>query len=329
MKNILLILSISVILSACQSSKTMNKSSGPPISTNITMPKASSVQIALDLEYLASDKLEGRELGTAGIEKAAMYISSRFSELGIQAYRGLYMDSFEVEGKVAFNVVAIIPGIDKDLTKEVVVIGAHYDHIGKLAPVAGDYIANGANDNATGTATVLALAANFKKLNANKRTIVFALFSAEEKGLLGSKHLASRMKQEEVDVVAMVNFEMTGIPMLNRPYITYLTGHDTSNMAAVFNAENKERVVTGKLEQAANFKLFMRSDNYPFFHEFNVPSQTFSTFDFTNFDHYHKVGDDISQINIAHMAQVIDAVMPGLFKVVNGEKLYLTPETNE
>ncbi len=60
-----------------------------------------------------------------------------------------------------------------------------------------------------------------------------------------------------------------------------------------------------------------------------MPSQTFSTFDFTNFDHYHKVGDDISQVNTTHMARVVDAVMPGIFKVVNGDKLKLTPVTNE
>jgi hypothetical protein len=60
-----------------------------------------------------------------------------------------------------------------------------------------------------------------------------------------------------------------------------------------------------------------------------VPSQTFSTFDFTNFDHYHQVGDDISQVNTTHMAELVDAVMPGVFKVANGVQLKLTPSTNE
>ncbi|MFT5543926.1 MAG: hypothetical protein ACI97K_002676 [Glaciecola sp.] len=330
MKKILLILSISVIISACGSSKNINLKT--PVLNNagqnaaLEMPNASSVQIALDVEYLASDELKGRDTGSEGIEKAAIYLSERFSELGILPYRGSYMDHFELEEIEAFNVVAMIPGTDKDLMNEIVVIGAHYDHIGMTpeADVAGDTIANGANDNATGTATVLAIAANLKKLDFNKRTIVFALFSAEEKGLLGSKHLAQVMKKEGADVVAMINFEMTGIPMLNRPYITYITGHERSNMATVFNTENKDLVVTGKLDQAAAFKLFMRSDNYPFYQEFNVPSHTFSTFDFTNFDHYHKVGDEVSLVNINHMTQVIDALMPGVFKVVNGDKLKLT-----
>lgn len=331
MKKTVLALFVASILVACGSQNKQMKTMDKTISkvnkyTEIKMPNSSAVQIALDVQYLASDELEGRDTGSEGIRKAAVYISERFEEMGIKPYRGSYMDHFTVEDKEAFNVVAVIPGSDKDLIDEVVVIGAHYDHIGFQQAIAGDSIANGANDNATGTASVLAIANNFKQLDFNRRTVVFALFSAEEKGLLGSKHLATRMKKEGMNVVAMLNFEMTGTPMVNRPYIAYLTGHDTSNMAAVFNEENNKRLVTGKLDQAAKFNLFMRSDNYPFFEEFNVPSQTFSTFDFTNFDHYHKVGDETSQVNTTHMAQVVDAVMPGVFKVVNGDKLKLTPQ---
>lgn len=333
MKKTLLLLFTAAITCACSSSKGIDKM-GQALDnmsqlTEIKMPKASAVQIALDVEYLASDELKGRDTGSEGIEQAAVYLSERFSQIGILPYKGSYMDHFEVKEQEAFNVIAMIPGSDKSLMDEVVVIGAHYDHIGMIQAVAGDSIANGANDNATGTATVLAIASNFRKIDFNRRTVVFALFSAEEKGLLGSKHLAQRMKKEGVNVVAMLNFEMTGTPMVNRQYIAYLTGHDSSDMATVFNEANKDRVVTGKLDQAAQLNLFMRSDNYSFFQEFNVPSQTFSTFDFTNFDHYHQVGDDISQVNTIHMAQLVDAVMPGIFKVVNAEQLKLTPTTNE
>ncbi|MFB0903834.1 MAG: M20/M25/M40 family metallo-hydrolase [Nonlabens sp.] len=333
MKKLLLLLFIAALFSSCGPSKNIDKMSqalnNVEKSMVIKMPKASPVQLALDVQYLASDELRGRDTGSEGIEKAAIYLSERFAEIGVLPYGESYMDHFEVQEKEAFNVVGLFPGSDKRLLKEVVVIGAHYDHIGMLQAVAGDSIANGANDNATGTATVLAIAENFRKLDFNKRTVVFALFSAEEKGLLGSKNLAQRMKKEGVNVVAMLNFEMTGTPMIDQPYITYLSGHDGSDMAAVFNRENKDLVVTGKLDVAAKFNLFMRSDNYPFFEEFNVPSQTFCTFDFTNFDHYHKVGDDISLVNTTHMARVVDAVMPGIFKVVNGDKLKLTPVTNE
>lgn len=333
MKKIIFLLYTAVILTSCSSTKKTDSVTRAVAriekKNDLKFPTANAIEMAQDVAFLASDNLKGRDTGSEGIEKAAAYLSERFEELGIRSYKGSYLDNFDANGKKAFNVLAMIPGSDKALKDEVVVIGAHYDHIGMLQAVAGDSIANGANDNATGTATVLALATNFKELDFNRRTIVFALFSAEEKGLLGSKHLANRMKEEGVNVVAMLNFEMTGTPMVNRPYIAYLTGHDGSNMAAVFNDANKNRVVTGKLDQAAKFNLFKRSDNYPFFEMFHVPSQTFSTFDFTNFDHYHKVGDDTTKVNADHMAQLVNAVMPGVFSVVNGKKLKLTLATNE
>ena len=297
----------------------------------ITVQTSSQVlfQMRKDVEFLASDELEGRNTGTKGIEVAAEYLIGRLSGLGLAPYEDSFLDEFTANNLDAFNVVAVLPGIDATLSNEIVVIGAHYDHIGIIGDVENDQvdnIANGANDNATGTATVLEIASRLSdhaldKTRGNKRTVVFALYSAEEMGLLGSKHLAKRMKAEGRKVVAVLNFEMTGIPMVNHPSITYLTGHDLSNMAATFNAANTDVAVISKLEQAAKFNLFKRSDNYPFYQEFKVPAHTFSTFDFTNFEHYHKVGDESSQIDFAHMRNVVDALMPGVERVINGPKL--------
>lgn len=289
----------------------------------LNIPVASTTQIATDVAYLASDDLKGRDTGSEGILMAASYIRERFEKLNIAPYQDSYLDAFEVEDVMGFNVVAVLPGSDGILKDEVVVIGAHYDHIGLVDAVGGDNIANGANDNATGTATVMAIAEILKKLDFNRRTVVFALFSAEERGLLGSKHLAARMKADGMNVVAMVNYEMTGVPMVDRPFLAYLTGYDTSNMGEVFNAANNKRIVTGKLEEAAKFNLYKRSDNYPFALEFNVPAQTFSTFDFTNFDHYHKVGDESQLVDANHMTAVVNATVPGLLAIINKDKLIM------
>lgn len=326
MKRIILVLSATIIIASCGSQKevTQLKNAVDKMSSvlpTVTIPKTNVAQIATDVAYLASDDLKGRDTGSEGILEAAKYLQNRLHEIGIQPYKGSFMDDFDAKGDKAFNVVGVLSGTDGVLKEEVVVIGAHYDHIGFINAVAGDSIANGANDNATGTASVLAIAQSLKQIDFNRRTVVFALFSAEEKGLLGSKHLAKRMKAEKQNVVAMLNFEMTGTPMVGREYIAYITGHDKSNMAAVFNQANKDRVVTGKLDKAAEFNLFMRSDNYPFYNEFQVPSQTFSTFDFTNFNYYHKPGDEISEVNASHMAAVVDAVMPGIVAVINNERL--------
>lgn len=329
-KIVFLVITVSLII-ACGSQRNaavekMEKTvaTAQQLKKQINIPKSSAVQLATDVSYLASDDLKGRDTGSKGIATAATYIQNRFIDLDIAPYQGDYMDNFKARDTDAFNVVGMLPGTDGELSKEIIVIGAHYDHIGIMQAVAGDSIANGANDNATGTAAVLEIASHLKKLDFNRRTVVFALFSAEEKGLLGSKHLAKRMKANGDNVVAVLNFEMIGTPMVDRPYLAYLTGHDGSNMAQVFNGANDAFTVTGKLDEAAKFGLFKRSDNYPFFTEFKVPAQTFCTFDFTNFDHYHKVGDEMSEVNAQHMAQVVDALMPGILEVINGERLKLT-----
>ena len=73
----------------------------------------------------------------------------------------------------------------------------------------------------------------------------------------------------------------------------------------------------GFLPQAKEFNLFKRSDNYPFHTEFNVPSQTFCTFDFTNFDHYHKVGDEADIMDFGHMAKVVNKSIPMIEGIAN------------
>lgn len=323
MKNIFLLLvlvSISACVSKSQVNPLQNATSGLT-SSSIAIPPASPEKLLADVSFLASDKLQGRETGTDGIAQAAEYLKQRLEDLGVKPYQGAYLDAFEAGKVTGYNVLGVLPGSDDKLKYEIVVIGAHYDHIGIIKPVANDSIANGANDNATGVATVLAIAETLKKIDFTRRTVVIAFFSAEEKGLLGSKHLAAKMKTENKNVVAMINYEMTGVPMSTQPFLTYLTGYDTSNMGEVFNQAFNKRLVTGKLEQAAKFNLYQRSDNYPFAQEFGIPAQTFSTFDFTNFNHYHKPGDQASLVDAKNMAAVVDATMPGLVNIINDNVL--------
>ena len=128
------------------------------------------------VSYLASDELEGRDTGSEGIEKAAVYIENYFKELDIQPYFDSYRDSFTVKEKSAFNIIGYLEGTDPALKDEFVIIGAHYDHIGFGKEVEGDKIANGANDNAAGVGTVLTMAKYFAKTKSNKRLIIIAYF---------------------------------------------------------------------------------------------------------------------------------------------------------
>ncbi|MDX1364235.1 MAG: M20/M25/M40 family metallo-hydrolase [Arenibacter latericius] len=268
------------------------------------------------ISFLASDDLKGREAGTEGINEAAQYIEDLLKSYGVSPYFSSYKDTLSNFELPTYNIVGYLEGTDKNLKNEFVVIGAHYDHIGVVPPVAGDSIANGANDNASGTTAVLEFARYFGKARTNKRSIIFALFSAEEKGLLGAKHLADKLKNEQLDLYTMLNFEMIGLPMPDKDYLMYLTGYEKSNLAEISNRYAKKNLV-GFLPTAQEYNLFMRSDNYPFHTEIGIPSQTFSTFDFTNFDHYHQVGDEVSLMDFKHMANVVNKTIPVLEGIVN------------
>lgn len=272
------------------------------------------------LSYLASDKLEGRDVGSEGIEAAALYLENLLHENGIKPYFKTYRDTLTNFDKIAFNIVGYIEGTDKKLKNEFVIIGAHYDHIGILQNgVDEDYIANGANDNATGTTAVTEVAKYFAKYKNNKRSILFVFFSAEEKGLLGSKHLAAKLQEQKMNLYFMFNYEMIGVPMKDKGMDFYLTGFGRSNMAAKINEYAGEKLV-GYLPIETKYMLFRASDNYPFFTEFNVPSQTVSTFDFENFEFYHQPDDEFELMDTKHMAQVISKTIPVLEKMINAPK---------
>lgn len=273
--------------------------------------------ISSNLSYLASDALMGRQTGSAGIEKAAVFIESHFREQGVKPYFQSYRDSFQVKDQVGYNIVGVLEGTDPQLKQEYIVIGAHYDHVGVKASQAEDNIYNGANDNASGTAAVMELAKYFsdKKL---KRSLLFTLFSAEEMGLVGAKQLAARFKKENTKIQLVLNVEMVGVPMENKTYSAYLTGYHHSDLAQDFNAYAGGEVL-GYLPQAAQYNLFKRSDNYPFYQELAIPAHTISTFDFTNYSHYHGEEDEFELMDVTHMADLVREMIPGIRGIANTE----------
>ncbi|WP_340203214.1 M28 family metallopeptidase [Ascidiimonas sp. W6] len=268
------------------------------------------------LNFLASDALKGRKTGSPEIEEAANFIEGIFKEYNLKPYFESYKDTLSNLKIPAYNVVGYLEGNDSDLKKEFIIIGAHYDHIGFAEKINNDTIANGANDNASGTSAVLELAKYFGQNKKTKRSLLFVLFAAEEMGLLGSKHLAKKLKERELDLYAMVNFEMIGVPLKGKDYLAYVTGYEKSNMAAKFN-EYTDKNTIGFLPSAKENLLFQRSDNYPFYKEFKVPSQTICTFDFTNFDYYHHVDDEIGEMDLSHMVYVINEIIPAFEKMAN------------
>ena len=184
--------------------------------------------------YLASQELGGRYPGTAGDSLASAYIVDQLRSLKLKPIikakkeKGFYQD-FNFTKKeqeiTTHNILAVLPGKDKQLRNEYIVVGSHYDHLGMGGEGSGsrrpDTLAvhPGADDNASGDAVVLQLAKHFKQVG-SPRSIIFAFFGAEEQGLIGSKQFLEWMKQSDAkrinlpadrkSIVAMVNLDMVG-----------------------------------------------------------------------------------------------------------------------
>lgn len=250
---------------------------------------------------LSDDELKGRDTGSEGYELAARYVENYLDRAGYQPLFKSYRDSGEFRGMSCFNVVAINQAYDAN--QRTVVIGAHLDHVGLGKPYQSDSIYNGANDNATGVAAVLQIGHYLNRTN-HEENIILAFFTAEEKGLLGSQHLADRMAKEGFEPDMMINFDMIGAVLTGKPGKVYLTGYDFSDMAAKMNDELNKEFVT-YLPTAAMHNVFQRSDNYPFYQTFHIPAHTFITFDFTNYPQYHHVDDEWKQVHFKNTNKII------------------------
>ena len=192
------------------------------------------------VEYLASQELGGRFPETKGDTLASKYIVSRLRSLKLKPAvrdkreRGYYQDfTFSKKDVVTettneyttHNIIGVLPGKDKRLKHEYIVVGSHYDHLGMGGQGSGsrrpDTVAvhPGADDNASSDAVVLQLARHFKKVG-SERSIIFMFFGAEEQGLVGSKNFIEWMKHDDnrrrnlpadvKGIVAMVNLDMVG-----------------------------------------------------------------------------------------------------------------------
>jgi hypothetical protein len=265
------------------------------------------------LKYLSSDELEGRETGTRGIEKAALFLEDFFKKNNVKPYFTSYRDTLTNFKTPAYNVVGFLEGTDPVLKKEFIVLSAHYDHIGLEKNKQGDVINNGANDDASGVTAVAELAKYFSVTKSNKRSLLFVFFAGEEKGLLGSKSLVQKLKKQNFNLYTQLNIEMIGVPM-KRDYLAYVTGFDKSNMAQKINEYTGKKTI-GFLPKEAEYELFYRSDNYSFYEAFKKPCQSISTFDFENFDFYHHVSDEFKVMDVPHITSFIQEFLPAVTKI--------------
>ena len=289
-----------------------------------------SNDIRASIEYLASDSLKGRLTGSPEAKMAADYIALAFQNAGAKPVAGndgyFYKFDFWLNPNiVGYNVVAAFPGSSKK--EESIIFSAHYDHVGTASagslfsmrppPERRDTIYNGANDNASGVALLIALAKFYGAVKNNERTIVLVAFSGEELGLVGSNAMAKSINQPNL-VTCMINFDMVGKG--SRPFIT---GAEYGNLRDLLNStlRNFNQKVYRKnyfgLDRYDESNLFKRSDNIPFA-RLHIPAHTIMTIADDD-PYYHSVNDEISRLDIDLIRDVCKAVTVAMAPIVKGD----------
>jgi aminopeptidase YwaD len=266
-----------------------------------------SVAIQRDISYLASERLAGRLTGTPGNDSAAAYIARRYAALGLTAAAPMYLQRFNARPPAhagrsvslpTQNVFAVLTGRDPALRAEYIVIGAHFDHLGTSTDGALDpeshAVRLGADDNASGTAAVLELARLFAHAPP-RRSIVFANFSGEEEGLLGSQYFVDHSPVPIDSIYTMLNFDMVG-RLENDRLIVYGVATATE-LPALLDSAN----AATHLRIAAQGDGFGPSDHSSFYAK-NIPVLHF----FTDLhDDYHRATDTPDKINAGGEARVV------------------------
>ncbi len=221
----------------------------------------------------------------------------------------------KVEKAALNNVIGVLPG--KTLANEYVIFSGHYDHLGGSPSDSTDTIFNGADDDASGTTAVIALAKYFKKQNNNKRSLIFVAFTAEEIGGYGSKYFAQNLNPAEVK--AMINIEMIGKASKWGENSAFLTGFDKSDLGKIL--QNNLTNTNFKLypDPYPEQNLFYRSDNATLA-RLGVPAHTFSTDQIDSDKLYHTVKDDFSSMNMKNIVKTIQSIAMASKSIVSGQE---------
>ncbi|MDX1674197.1 MAG: M20/M25/M40 family metallo-hydrolase [Longimicrobiales bacterium] len=281
--------------------------------------------------YLASDALEGRRAGTPGAACAAEYIAYAFQRLGLApgGEGDTYFQEAPLEsavnphapGGTGRNVLAILPGTNRRMADEYVVIGAHFDHLGmggmnSLAR-GESAIHNGADDNASGVAAMLAVAEQLAVGPRPERPVLFMAFTGEESGLLGSAHWINHPTVPLEGVVAMINMDMVG-RLAGNGLVVYGSG----------TAEEWDRIVPPALEAAGITDVSYVRDGYgasdqTSFYMRDIPVLHL----FTNtHSQYHRPEDDWHLIDVAGVRSIAGAVTDLARTVGSAERLAVIPD---
>lgn len=250
---------------------------------------------------LASDALEGREAGANGGRAASAYLQTELRK--IDGLKSATSTGWVQEFGAFRNVLAVLPGSDPKLRDEIILIGAHYDHVGRGNSTNSHgpfgYIHNGADDNASGTSALLELADAFASLTpAPRRTLLFAFWDAEEMGLLGSQHWVKQPTHPLKNVRQVINIDMLGRLREGKIIVVgWRSAQGLRNRLVRYNP-------AGDLFYEYEPNVIADSDHHPFYTA-GIPILHLDT---GKHDDYHRPTDDADKLNydgIARMSELV------------------------
>ena len=265
---------------------------------NAALDSITAEKLSKHVEVLADDTFEGREAGSRGGRAAGGYLAKEMAQCGLKpaGVDGSWYQPFYNNQQ---NILGSIPGADPQLKDQVVLVSAHYDHVGygsatnSFGPIG--FIHNGADDNASGVATLLEVAQAFHALGAApRRTILFVLWDGEEKGLLGSRHWLSEPTVNLKQVAISVNIDMVGRLRNKRLEVS------GSRTSWGFRKLASEQLGDEDLLLDFSWELKSNSDHWPFF-ERGIPILMLHT---GLHEDYHRPSDDPEKLNREGMRQV-------------------------
>ena len=275
-------------------------------------PAVNADQMLADVAFLAADSLEGRLVGSRGNRVARAYISERFTRLGLQPLGDAYLQSFLVDRGGTHlegaNVVGSIAGTADPSWS--LVITAHFDHLG----VRGGDIYNGADDNASGTAALLAMAEYFTE-HPPVHTLVFAAVDAEEDGLRGSSALVESSLLDLTRVAVNVNLDMIS----HNERVLHVAGAHhypfLRRYVEVVQARTEIDLVLGHdRPELGNDDWTGASDHAPF-HRRQIPFLYFGVEDHAD---YHRPTDVFGNINTEFYVKAASAILDVVLELDRG-----------
>jgi hypothetical protein len=266
------------------------------------------------VEVLADDIYEGRAAGSRGGRAAGQYLIEQLKADGLTpaGEDGEYAQSFNGDCR---NLFVQLPGDDPQLAKEVVVIGAHYDHVGYGKPnnSFGPYgqIHNGADDNASGSSVLLEVAQAFARSGLKtRRTLLFAFWDSEEAGLLGSRYWIAHPTLDLDRVKFSITIDMVG--RLRDEHLLVLGTRSGFGMRRLLSDAADD-----PLSLDFSWELTANSDHWPFL-EHDIPIALIHTGLHSD---YHRPTDDVEKINRVGMREVGRYLLSAIIKVANEDHL--------